>query len=513
MSKIYLLHINGYDPVTATEKTLYFSSSVYVTGTSNLPPDGVAHTWYSPRIGETVVIERNAWSQGNIGGKSEIGFGIAELVNMDGELDYLKTWGFDGRVITAIFGEVNPGEVPTWTTVFKATMAAPVVELDRVLFYLRDRQVELEKPLCTNTYGGTNSLPGGVDGSDDIAGQTKPVLMGASSNFTPICVNTSRLIYQVNDGPIVTVNAAYDQAKALTKGADYVSEADMQATAPLSGNYRVWPDGGFHRLGSALVGKHTCDATQGTAPADRTAGQVVKRIALIAGIPSGDISAADIAVIDALQPAEVEIYRQDNTTCADAIAQVCNGIGAWSGFDRLGVFRVKRLDAPTGVAVMTFDETNVSDIAPFKNGDSDIPAWKATLQYQRNYTLQDSDIETSVSIIRRSFISRLYRQKIASDAAVKTKNKLARELTYQTCIVDASAAQTECTRRFNIDKVGREMYKVNAFVDSASLTAVDIGVEVKIQLPRLGLDAGKNFIVLGLSTDVIAGEIQMIVWG
>lgn len=514
MSMIYLLHIKGYDPISLTEKTLYFSSSMYITGSSNLPPSGVAHTWYSPRIGETVRIERNAWSQGSIGGKSEIGFGVAELVNMDGALDYLKTWGFDGRTITAIVGEVNPGGVPVWTTAFTATMAAPVVELDRVLFYLRDRQLELDKPLCGTNYGGTNVLPNGRDGTaDDIGGQNIPVLMGYSTNISPVCVNTSRLIYQVNSGSIVTVDAAYDQVKALTKDADYADESDMQTNAPLAANYRVWPAGGCYRLGSALVGKHTCNATEGATAADRTAGQLFKRIALVAGLTTGDISAADITAIDALQPAEVEIYRQDGTSCGDAMAEICNSIGAWSGFDRFGILRIKRLDAPVGSPVVTFTDANISEIETVRNGDNDIPVWKYFLQYQRNYTVQDSDIESSVTLARRGFISQSYRKKIAFDSAVKTKNKLAREVTETTSLTNATAAQTECTRRFNIFKVAREMFRVTAFVDNATLALVDIGTEIRIEFDRLGLDAGKNFIVLGVNTDVIAGEIQMIVWG
>nr|WP_315467157.1 hypothetical protein [uncultured Undibacterium sp.] len=514
MSTIYLLHIKGYDPITSTEKTLYFSSSMYITGASNLPPGGVAHTWYSPRIGETVRIERNAWGQGTIGGKSEIGFGVAELVNMDGGLDYLKTWGFDGRTITAIVGEVNPGGVPVWTTAFTATMAAPVVELDRVMFYLRDRQIELDKPLCTANYGGTNILPNGRDGTpDDIGGQNIPVLMGTSSNISPVCVNTSRLIYQVNNGPIVTVDASYDQALGHTKGTDYTDEADMQTNAPGAATYRVWPAGGCYRLGSDLAGKHTCTATQGATAADRTAGQIFKRIALIAGISAGDISASDITAIDTLQPAEVEIFRQDDTTCGDAIAEICNSIGAWSGFDRLGILRIKRLDAPVGSPVVTFNETNISDIETVKNGDTDIPVWKFFLQYQRNYTLQDSDIESSVTFARRGFISQTYRKKIAWDNAVRTKNKLARIVTETTSLTNAAAAQAECTRRFNIFKVAREIFRVTAFVDNATLALVDIGTEIRIELDRLGLDAGKNFIVLGVNTDVIAGEIQMYVWG
>ena len=77
----------------------------------------------------------------------------------------------------------------------------------------------LEVPACTNLYGGTNVLPNGADGvTTDLKGSRKPRLFGTVLNIVPVCVNTVLLIYQVNDGPVHSIDAVYSRGAPVTAG-------------------------------------------------------------------------------------------------------------------------------------------------------------------------------------------------------------------------------------------------------------------------------------------------------
>ena len=77
----------------------------------------------------------------------------------------------------------------------------------------------------------------------------------------------------------------YDGGVALTSGAAYASQADMETTAPSVGQYRVWinASGSYFRLGSSPVYQITADVTAHSA-ANSTTAQILKAMALAAGI-------------------------------------------------------------------------------------------------------------------------------------------------------------------------------------------------------------------------------------
>ncbi len=513
MSTIYLAHVKAWNG--SSETTLYFSSSAYVTWVTNLPPSGTNNTWYDPRIQQPALMRRDCWSKGTTGGESTIGYGTLDLSNADGGLDYLIDWGLDGRTITLIIGEVVQGGTPVWTTILSGTMAPPEVTRSQVKLRLRDRQASLDKPVCVNTFAGTNSLPAGLEGvADDIKGRRKPRIFGQCFNIEPICVNTSRLIYQVNDGAIVTVDAAYDKGAALTKGADYVSQADMETTAPAAGNYRVWPAGGYFRLGSALAGQLTCDVTQGAAVGNRTAAQIINTIATTSGgLTGADVSSADVTALDTAQSGVMGLYFDDETTCRNAIDLVANGVGAWWGFDRTGLLRMQRFDAPSGSPVITLTEGETIKIDRMNTDDGGVPIWKATLNYKRNWVTQDNDIAGGVTAARRASISQQWRSVNASDASVKTARLLAQEVTFDSDLIDPTVAATECTRRLNLYKVQRHRYEVRSAIDASAIALLDLGVVIRMVNTRFGMSSGKDFRVIGYKIDLRLNIADLTLWG
>lgn len=476
---------------------------------------GDAHAAYEPRIKNPATLRRDCFAAGRTAGQSRVGYGALELVNNDGGLDDLAGYGLDGRALTLILGTATPGAAPTWTTVMTGTVEQPEVSWDRILLRLRDRLAELDKPACPNTYAGSNSLPNGLEGvAGDLKGTRKPRLYGTVYNIAPPCVNTSRLIYQVSEQAINTVSAAYDRGAALTKGADYTSQNDMETNAPAAGNFRVWPAGGCIRLGSTPAGMITCDAVQGAAAGNRTAAQILKQLALDAGIASGDISSADVTALDTANSAEVGIWLADETVL-QAMDAIAGSVGAWYGFDRLGDLRMARLEAPGGTPAATLTESDVVKIERVASNDEGrgVPAWRYTLGYQRYYSVQDSDLAGSVTDARRAELRKQERTAEATDSAIKTAHLLASELTGSTLLIDATAAQTEATRRLNLYKAERAMYSVRAGLDATTLAAIDLGCVVRLQVDRFGMSAGKDFRVIGFTADYRLSILDLTLWG
>lgn len=515
MASIWLAHQVAYDPSLSATTTLYFSSAGYVTGSSNLPPGGAAHTAYDPRIQNPATIRRDCFEQGTTFGQSRIGYGALELSNADGGLDALAGMGLDGRALTLILGTVQPGQSPVWTTVLTGTVEQPEIGWTTVTLRLRDRLAELDKPACPNTYAGSNSLPSGLEGAaGDIQGQRKPRLYGTVFNIAPPCVNTSRLIYQVSELAIATVAAVYDRGAALTKGADYTSQADMEANAPAAGYFRVWPAGGCLRLGSVPSGQLTCDASAGAAVANRTAAQVLQAIALGVGLSAGSISSADVTALDVATSAELGVWLRDETAL-QAMDTVAGSIGAYYGFDRLGVLRMARLEAPSGTPAATLTEADVIRIERQASNDAGrgVPIWRYTLGYQHYYTTQDSDLAGSVTAARRAALNLAERTVEAADATVKTAHLLAPVLTGSTYLVGAADAAAEAARRLGLYKASRSMYAVRARLDSSALSLVELGGVVRLQLQRFGMSAGQDFRVIGFTADYRLSVLDLTLWG
>lgn len=520
MSTIFLAHVTVYDPALSAERVeRYCSGNGFVTGIDPAyRPAGVgAHVYYEPRIQQPANMRRDCFAQGTTGGASSVGYGELVLANADGALDGLLNVSLAGRPVEIIVGQMLPWRPPVFTTVLKGTMEQPRITWDTVAIRLRDRQAELDIPINPNRYAGTNSLPNGIEGTaSDLQGQPKPRCFGRVINVSPPCVNTSRLIYQVHDGAVLNVAAVYDQGAALTQGTDYASQADMETTAPAAGNYRVWPAGGCFRLGSSAVGQITADVNQGGTAADRSAAQVALAIVTgPGGISIGDVVAGDITDLDTANAAELGLWVDGDLTCRDALDQVLGSVGAWWGFDRMGRFRCRRLEAPAGTpaAVLTQTELLRLDLVPSADDGAGVPAWRYTLSYGPIWTVQDSDLAGSVPADRRALLREERRSKAAADATVQITHKLATDLAADSLIADGTAAATEADRRLALYKVQRLRLEAQVRLDSGLAAAIDLGAVVQVVHTRFGLEAGRLMVVTGIRADLRLNQLDLTLWG
>lgn len=370
---IYTVDLTVYIPGTGVS-TLYYATHGVVYGGN----------YYEPRLKQPGNFSQNTFSSGTTRGASQTGYGEIILLNPDGGLDAMTTYGFDGRKV--VLRKIIAGVA---TILMSCSMEQPTPSWDEVPIRIKDKQQVFNVAIQPTKYLGNNVLPDGVEGTDDIKGQPKPLLYGYGYNISPVCVNTARLIYQVSDSALLSITAVRDRGVPLTAGTAYTTAAEMQANPPTPGTYRVYLAGGMFRLGSLPSGAITCDATEGSTAASRSAAQIANRIALRV-ITAGEIDSADITALDTANNAEVGTYISTETTISSVLDSIIGSIGGWYGFDSVGVLNMGRIEAPAAGPIATLTEAEIIEIQRNATNDQGrgVPPYKVNLNYNKNHTIQ-----------------------------------------------------------------------------------------------------------------------------
>lgn len=531
---IVLTEIDYYDKAAGAEKTLRVCDGVaYRLRTTEEPENAL----YRPFLLDPGWCRVDVFSRP--GQYGQVTPGEIVLDDSSGELGAaLINCAFDGRRIVQYIGERGAAYPEGYTVVINGTLdGQPSFDWNRITTRPADAAAALRRPLQLGRYGGSNVLPNGLDGLDDLKGRVQPAVMALASNMTPICVNTSKQIYHVSIpvGPVaVAVSATRDRGVPLTADAAYASLAALQddAQAPIAGHYKALAsaaDGTYFRLGSAPIGAVTCDAAYGTA-ADRTHAQVWLRIMTMMGVPGASISAADVAALDAALPGEIEFALFDERDAADALTEVATSArAAWYG-DPLGIYRIVQWSAPAGepLETLTSLRTDSMDIADAVGSGDVAPAYRVTLQYGRNWTpLRDADLGGDktdpldtvrapggrAGLAARAWLAEEYRTATAEDAAVQVAHRNAVELKLTSLLADAAAAQAFTDAELALYKTARHMTTLSLWLSPAQIDALRVNGVVTVVESRWGYDAGRLMRIAGIQIDRGTGKTELRVWG
>jgi hypothetical protein len=494
-----------------TQQNFYVSTDRFVTSPSDTP----ANTAFDPRVIQPGSIGFHVYSDGRTGGQSKLELGEIILANADGELDAWANYSFDGRAVV-----IRGGETGVYPSAFPAVLTATVESIDltwdRAIIRLRDKQWMLRLPALTTTYAGNNSMPNGLEGTpDDLKGKVKPKVYGKVLNVSPPCVNTSKLTYQVNSGAVASIDAVYDNGVALTPGTNHANSAALQAAAVTASTFDTCIAEGYFRLGTSPVGEITVDVTQGAAASNRTVAQIIKQLALDAGVASGDISSTDVTNLDTDNSSVVGIWINDgSTTFSAAMDMVASSIGAWYGFDAAGSLRMGRLTSPSGSPVATLYDYDIYDnIERRAARDSGVPIWKVTVNHSKIWTTQASGIAASVTAARRAYLAEEYRGSTSTDATVKTQWLLAGTLEVDGLLTSTANADTESSRLLTLFKVRRDIFDVTVNLDVVTSNSLKMMDVVRVELDRFGMGSGKDFRIIGMAYDLERSSVRLSLWG
>jgi hypothetical protein len=501
ITRIFLAEIEAYDPASSSLITYRFASG---QGYDN------AGTFYKPRLENPATFSRSMG--GGIGGRTSTSLGELTLINIDRELAAMADDYYDGRTLTLKVGDPDSA-YSTFTTALKATIETVAVERERISVRLRDKAVALDKPFSDDKFGGTNSLPSGIDGTaDDIKDQHKPRILGRIALMQPVLVNTSRLIYMVNAGPVDGILNVFDAGAYLSRGSDYTNQADMEANEPARGQWRACPSIGSFRLGSSPYGELSVSVVEEWDYLSNTAAGLIQRILTEKGYTSSDWVAADFTALNARNAGSLGVVVQGDETTASLIDRICQSVGAWWGFDNINRFRVARFEAPTGSPVATLTDNEILEIE--RQPEGQLPLWQTTLKADINFAVQDKQgLAGVVPELRAAWLANESRDQKAENADVKTQRLLAEAETYDSALNGISIAQAESARRLALFSQRRDVVNVTLANPADRYSTLDLGAVVLVQSDKLSYGTGRLMVVTSVLADFQSGTLDLTLWG
>lgn len=543
---IYLVEMTVYDSGISGTRVLRYCSGVgFVTG----PTDTPANALYEPRVVQPCNFTRTAFSDARIMGGTTAGYGEIVLNNADQGLSDFMDYGVDGRACTVLIGPQD-GDYPSDFTVFvKGLMQFAEVSASKVTIRLRDNLVLLQLPIQTTLYAGNNVLPNGAEGGAELAGQAKPLTYGRVYHVPAVCVNTASLIYQVHDGAVQAIDGVFDGGVPITaSGTDWGTLADLEYSTsdpatthePVAGAYSTCKALGLFRLG-ATPGLRITAHVQGDNSGgyvDTVAGIVKRILTQRAGISAGSLDSSFTA-LDAAFSAKCGVFvgasgsngsegvpqstpmapvlvsgQGIGTSLQSVIDSVLLSGGCWLAPTRLGVWQIKQLVAPSSPSA-TFTDDEIISVERETTSDATfgLPVYFVQLRWNRYPgVLQTSEIAGSISTLLASDYRQEWRIAISQDAAVKTKHLLAASLYRDTCLTNITEAATEAGRVLALHKVRRDFVRAVVRLDATKAT-IDNGSVIQLQTEKLGYDAGRTFVVVGLTGDGRKDELTLDLWG
>lgn len=291
----------------------------------------------------------------------------------------------------------------------------------------------------------------------------------------------------------------------------------MTQNATIAGRYDWCFDatGSYLRLGSTPAYPITVDMSADTS-GNSTAAQIIKQMALDRGIDSGDIASADVAALDGVNSAVLGIYVNDSSTTLSLMDQVARTVGAYYGFDRLGVLRMARFGYPTGPASAVIAPWNCQSLERVENGE-DVPTLTMRLRYARYWSTQSrTDIAGVVSEATRNDLSQEWRVVEDTDTITPNPHKRTLEAERDTLFTLKADAITEAARLLTLTNAPRRTFVCRGVnLEDSTLLDLDIGDDVEIRWDRFGFDlvTGTLMKIIAISCDYALGRADITLWG
>ena len=487
------------------------------------------------------------FSGGKSFGKSSMGYGVITLNNNSGQFDYMLGYAFDGRPATLRRIDADLMVAATypddWTTIYTGTLGMPTPSISgfnqgTITVPWRDRMVELQVTLPLETFLGNNTLPLGLEGTANEANKIKPIVLGQVYEISPICVNTSKLIYAVSP-PIMgaqdiktdwdaiaafdsvtdffgsVINGisgvtVYDSGLLLNQGANYTDEADMLGNAPASGQCRVLPDRGYIRFGSLPAGVVTVSCTGYRVSPSRVGGITRMLLNDYAKWTDSRINLTELAAIDSACTIPVGAYLQSITNIDTVLDELFASVGACYYFDQYGTFRSFRVVEPSTMTA-DFGLSGMQIMALSRENNDGIPAKLIRVKQQKCHTVQKTGLAATVDAAHRAWIGNEYRENVAANSATATKHLLATTLEFNTAF--SADAQTEADRRRDIYSVRRDFVKVQIVPALFDYSSLRLGMCCNLDLDgRFGY-TNKKMLLIGITVDLANNNISLSFWG
>lgn len=491
------------------------TATIYPASTGNAArstanDDTPAATWIPGKLPGVFNYELSLWGGTNPASSGGGGtLGILELADPDGELDDLRTKGWDGAAIELRRGAPE-AYFSTYSTVAVLSAAGIRYDLRRKEILLRDLAWKLNgAELHGERYGGT----GGADGDATLKGRIKPIAFGSVFNVPPVQINATALIYQVSCTSVLAFDAVKDGGASLTIGTDYATYDLLAAASVGAGTVATCKALGLFRLGAAPVYAVTVDL-RGDNDTINGLGYPSTRAAIARRIATGrgniklrdpqDLDGTAFEYLDQWQPATVGRYWAEEISKADALTELMAGCAGWWTVRLSGRLAVGQLEDPALVAAnITLDydpsdtEARLGEPAVI---DWQLPRRSTVMGWKRNYSpLNVTQIAGSVSQADSAVLQAEARFATSQNLWVSSGYPSAPVVTIDGGFTTEADAQLEADRQARIFSKVREALEVPVVMDPF---ADVVGRVIRIANgSRLGLGAAANTLCHGIAVN------------
>lgn len=410
-----------------------------------------------------------------------------------------------------------------FATVYTTTAGNWTFEHDVLRLRVESLNNRIQDRLQNEVYSGV----GGIEGTAEINGRTKPVLFGRCNNVSPQLLDPAILTYQIHAGNIEQVSAVYDGGAGgahdapanpdFTFAGDFPTYAALVAASVPAGAYATSLATGTFRLGIAPIFGVTVDAR---GHKDNFTGNYIETTADIirtilrdyAGITSGVIDHTAFNAMNVLQPGDVGLFLAagDQSKVVEVINRLAFGAGAFIS-DKSGFFSIQRLDPPGTVAHWAFDDRDIINIQRLPLPYA-VP-WKSWgVGYDVNWTVQtNADLAGGVTQTRRVYLQSERRHAFVQNTNIALFHATSHGAPLrESFFATAATAEAEANRLLGLYSYGRALYQI---VVKNALLSVHIGQTVRIMYHRWDLDGGKNFVVVGVADDADRIETALTLFG
>ena len=488
---------------------------------STVNGDTPAATWVPGKLSGAFNYELSVFASAGPASGGGGTLGIIELVDPDGELDDLRTLGWDSADVELRRGAPD-ALFSSFTTIARLSTAGIRFNLQKKELLLRDVSWRLtQAELHGERYGGT----GGIDGDAILKGRIKPVAFGAVSGITPVQIGAASLVYQVSCTSVLAIDAVRDGGAYLTAGADHATYNDLVGATVAPGYFATCLAFGLFRIGAAPVYPITANVRGDNATVNGlgypyTRAQIARRIATGRGnirlSDPSEIDTAAFAALDVAQPAVVGRYWDSEITKADALQELMVGCAGWWSVGLDGELSIGLVQDPTNATAdftLDYDGTGGAELR------LDAPAmteWqaprRATLMgWKRNYTpLSVNQIAGSVSAAESLVLQSAGRFATSESSWVAGGYPSAPVVSIDGAFNLEADAQAEADRQRRLFGQVREVFEIPVVMDPFAQV---VGKVANIaNLDRIGLGTSRNLFCFGIAVNGNAKPILRL-WG
>jgi hypothetical protein len=566
---------SGFAGITAPERTrsvvtetLRWSSREFVTA-SNDNPD---NTLIEGRAREGFTISRYVQVDSNGAWSGLVDTLISEQVleNTDRGLDaYAGTHAFIGRPVRLRlgaaqkdeYGRLEPPSLSEFGVVWQGVVGGISYPGTEVHLSLQPDHRRLDQPIQRAVYGGS----GGLDGTPELAGQTKPVALGQVLAAEPVLIDPLRLIYQWHGaGPALIVQRLRDMGVLLEQVWDVETYKDLEnlrqenpdddpdeddeATGAVIqiGQFATCNREGCFRLGGIAAGRLTLDGRGrgsyiaslrqepwddgtvftdgfgfGTARTEVAYAGGVKALTLMILRDFADVPVEQIDTGQILQgqdpAAGIFLPLGGQATSREVITHLMRSGLMFCARNRLGQWVVNKLTPPAKSGVLTITQDMLAQGSGIEVADLPYrypwPRWRVGWN-RRHTVLNDTDIATSVGGNTRNFLRNSADYVETANATLKVLypedligNKTGVLESLLTIRTQALATLTEL---FELYALGRRLLSIRCY---GAFGKLDLWQTVILRLPKLGLDAGVPFRIASIEEDGRTRETRLVLFG